>query len=202
METVEIWKPLTWIHPRYQVSSLGRVRSLDYRNTGEVKLLKPTTSKKGYAVVKMRNKRKQHSCFVHRLVALAFLENWMGYEQVNHKNFIKDDNRVDNLEWVTGEQNIAHAVLNGRGGANTGAPKAVKVKKERPPKKEKARKPRDPNANRGERNPRAKLTEAQVFIIKVTYDPRVMTQRKWAEYHGLKYKHFQKIINGELWKHV
>lgn len=92
---------------QYAVTADGRVWSY-HRNI----FLTHWNEKKGYKRVGLRNKYKQseRKCFlVHRLVAEAFLPNLFDKAEVNHKNSIRDDNRVENLEWATRSENNAHA---------------------------------------------------------------------------------------------
>jgi hypothetical protein len=96
----------------YEVSNLGRVRSLDYvyESTGTIipgRILSDYR-KSGYAIIKIYGISKR----VHRLVAEAFLPKLDGCEIVNHLNGVKDDNRVENLEWTTHEGNLRHGALN------------------------------------------------------------------------------------------
>lgn len=67
----------------------------------------------GYLCVSLSNKGASKSVNVHRVIATAFLQNYEGKPQVNHKNGIKTDNRVENLEWVTQSENAIHAIKNG-----------------------------------------------------------------------------------------
>lgn len=115
----------------YQVSNLGRVRSFSVMKRG--KLMKKCYSHRGYVRITLHNgtRASSKSCFVHRLVATAFIPTIEGKPFINHKNLIKDDNRADNLEWVTQKENDAHSRFNGatppapRGAAN-GMARSVK----------------------------------------------------------------------------
>lgn len=102
---MEIWKDIIGYEGRYQVSNLGRVKSLNYNNTNKEKILKPKKESNGYLRVNLskNGKAKMHS--VHRLVAIAYIPNPENKETVNHKNENKEDNRVENLEWMTSYEN-------------------------------------------------------------------------------------------------
>lgn len=97
----EIWKGVSGYEERYQVSNLGNVRSLNYRNTGKIKNLVPKMNNCGRLWVDLLGK----PFLVHRLVAMAFIPNNDGYPEVNHKDENPQNNNVDNLEWCTGEYN-------------------------------------------------------------------------------------------------
>lgn len=108
----EIWKDITGYEGLYQVSNLGRVKSLNYRHTKEEKLLQLTLNKKGYLTVTLC-KDKSKTVQVHRLVASVFIPNVNNKPCINHLNGQKDDNRVENLEWCTHKENNIHAWENG-----------------------------------------------------------------------------------------
>lgn len=113
----ERWAPISTWEGRYEISSTGRVRSFAKR-LGKIELvheLKPKIDRDGYQVVCLRSRpdNRCESLSVHRLAASAFLENPNHKRQVNHKNGIKTDNRVENLEWVTNQENIVHAFQTG-----------------------------------------------------------------------------------------
>lgn len=113
----EIWKPVNLedFKHLYEVSSLGRVRSIEhyanYRLEGfkmkiKGRILKPKISNKGYLEVILSDGPKKKYCRVHQLVAKAFLPNPNNYDTINHINEVKTDNRVENLEWCTCKYNV------------------------------------------------------------------------------------------------
>lgn len=104
---MEVWKDIEGYEGHYQVSNLGRVKSLKF---GKQLIMKGGFTSNGYPCVTLLANNKQLSKNIHRLVAESFLENRNSYKCVNHKNGIKSDNRVENLEWCTHKQNSKHAV--------------------------------------------------------------------------------------------
>lgn len=104
----EIWKVIDEC-PRYSVSNLGRVIN---NETNTIKKL--SNDKDGYKIVLLYHHGKSINRRVHRLVAKAFLPNPLLKPEVNHKNCNKLDNTIWNLEWVTGAENIAHAMEHGK----------------------------------------------------------------------------------------
>ena len=113
----EVWKDVCGYSGFYQVSNLGRVRSVTRTGTNgriyDGKILSDCDNGYGYRVVylKVNGKRTTHS--VHRLVANAFLDNSDNKETVNHINGDKTDNCVTNLEWATYSENIYHSYQTG-----------------------------------------------------------------------------------------
>ena len=109
----EIWKPIEGFEGRYEVSNLGRVRSLDRIikrdnghgvNDARVKgriLSQKLNHKGGYCVVNINDNGRELTKYVHRLVAQAFIPNPDGLPEVNHKDEDKQNNCVSNLEWCT-----------------------------------------------------------------------------------------------------
>lgn len=121
---MEIWKDVVGYETLYQVSNLGRVKSLDmklpYKRHSKTtfrirkgKILSTVKMRNGYLRVEMSNNAKHKLNLVHRLVAQAFIPNPNNYEQVNHIDGNKENNNVNNLEWCSCKNNMEHAWQNG-----------------------------------------------------------------------------------------
>ncbi len=106
----EEWKNVEGCDGRYLISNLGNVASVSERYKGvSPRELKPRIDRRGYLVVSLRNRGRNETRSVHRLVAEQFIPNTDDKPQVNHINGIKTDNRASNLEWVTNGENAVHA---------------------------------------------------------------------------------------------
>lgn len=105
----EIWKDIKGFEGLYQVSNLGRIRSTHEvtkkRRNQESTILKNIISPKGYCWCNLSNGEYRRQFRVHRLVADAFLPNPNNLPHINHKNEVKTDNRVENLEWCDSAYN-------------------------------------------------------------------------------------------------
>jgi hypothetical protein len=113
----EIWKDVVGYEELYQVSNLGRIKSFEkmvHHFKGGLRKLKEKIRKlandsDGYLVVDLYKNGNGKSYKVHRLVVISFLENIENKKAVNHKNGIKNDNTLENLEWCTNSENEIHA---------------------------------------------------------------------------------------------
>lgn len=146
---LEKWKDIKGYESVYQISNFGRVKRLEKRikkighhNQKVVlwkgRVLKRLLNPNGYFGVDLSLNGKIHRYLVHRLVLQAFLKNPKNKPYINHKNLIKTDNNLTNLEWVTPAENDAHAI---RMGVKSGFLK-------------------------GEKHLLVKLTEKQVLLIR------------------------------------
>ena len=110
---MEVWKDVIGYEGLYEVSNLGRIKSLPRRLRGNngfrysrEKILKEVPHTSGYVSVVLCKNGIHKTTLVHRIVAEAFLENKENLLEVNHKNENKKDNRVENLEWCTRSYNV------------------------------------------------------------------------------------------------
>lgn len=95
--------------PLYYITTTGDVFSRNFHNTGRIRKLKKRLSCYGYYDVALYKEKKATHKLVHRLVAEAFIPNPENKPEVNHKNGIKTDNTVNNLEWCSTQENIRHS---------------------------------------------------------------------------------------------
>lgn len=109
----ELFKEIEGYDGRYLIGSKGTVISMEFRNNIASKprtmVMNPTDNGNGYQIVFLGNNGKRERHYVHRLVAKAFLPKADGKDVVNHKDWNKRNNAVENLEWCTQKENIKHS---------------------------------------------------------------------------------------------
>lgn len=180
----EIWKDIDGYDGVYKISSIGRIVRADRIRTRITKLGKTSYIKEpskimkkcldvdGYSVTRITKDGQRKFFKVHRLVAMAFIPNPENKSEVNRINFIKDDNRVENLEWVTPKENVNHMVSNGRN-----------------------------NVSHGESHYASKFKESDIIEIREMYANGVV-QRRLSEKYNCCPRTICSIVHGETWKCV
>lgn len=111
MKIKEIWKDIVDYEGLYQVSNLGRVKSIKF---SKEKILKPVPTHNGYYIVGLSKNGNKKRFRVHRLVAQAFIGKISKGYCVNHINEVKTDNRLENLEIITFKENVNYGTANAR----------------------------------------------------------------------------------------
>lgn len=122
----EIWRDIEGYENLYQISNLGRVKSLGNDKTRKEKILKVCRHTFGYLLVGLFKDGNQKSYYIHRLVACAFLPNPDNLSEINHKDEDKTNNRVENLEWCNRKYNMNYGTRTERQLENTNNPKRRK----------------------------------------------------------------------------
>jgi predicted XRE-type DNA-binding protein len=172
----EIWRDIEGYEGLYQVSNLGRVKSLDryrYDNGQFTKggVLRYSLNHGGYAGVNLCKNGKRIRHTIHKLVATTFIRPSKKGEQINHKNGNKLKNEADNLEWVTSKENHKHRVnVLGKG--------------------------------RGESNGESVLTAEEVKEIKYLLDEGSLYQRQIADIYGVHRSTITCINRGKNWGYL
>lgn len=173
----EVWRAVPGYEGKYEVSSRGRLRALARKADGRDWLvpardLKLTQHKHGYLHCGLSKNGYQQYHLVHRLVAAAFLSPTPNSTEVNHKDGDKKNNRLDNLEWVTGSENQKHSYKLG------------------------LRKPM-----RGSLHKRAILTEEQVRWIHA-WSREGFSQSTIGAAFEIGQSHVSGIVRGKYWPHM
>jgi len=169
----EEWSPVIGYADLYAVSNLGRIkRTADGVRTFRGRLLKPFITKSGYVHVCFKVDGRVKCFMRHRLVAAAFIGPRPDGMQVNHKNGVKDDNRVENLEYLTPSQNVKHSFRIG-----------IKT-------------------TLGENNPRHILTECDVRKIRALLRDEVMTLKEIGDMFGVSKSAIANIKYGHSWSNI
>ena len=172
----EQWRPVVGCEGWYEVSDLGQVKRVKGgMGTTFGHVLVPSSDRKGYSSVCLRHpgrRSKQRTLKVHRLVLAAFVGPCPAGLQVNHKNGVKTDNRLSNLEYVTPKENTHHActVLG--------------------------------HDRRGENHSHAKLTDDAVRGIRRRYKAGGVTLKQLATKYGVDRSAIWRVTACRNWRHL
>lgn len=117
---IEVWKDVIGLEGIFQVSNMGRIRSLDKyakvcgggKRLVKGRILKPTKLKNGYYEAQFHHKGERIIYLLHRLVAIHFIDNPLNLPEVNHKDENPQNNNVENLEWCTSKYNANYGTRN------------------------------------------------------------------------------------------
>lgn len=173
----EVWKDIHNYEGCYQISSFGRVKSLDRTNSRGRKLnkrlMRSSLDSYGYRHINLYKNGTIQNFTIHRLVARTFIENLENKEQINHKDGDKQNNNVVNLEWATSSENIRHSF-------------------------DKLNRPR----LRGVSNAASKLTEARVKEIKRLLTLGNLTQKEIGAMFGVTHSNISAIKLNKSWEYI
>ena len=164
----EIWKDIPGYEAYYEVSNTGLIRRKAY-------IMKCNLSNDGYPTITLCGGGKQLSKTIHRIVAEVFLENPENKPQVNHKDGVKVNTMVSNLEWVTVSENANHALSLGL---------------------------KDKTWQDGERNINSKLTKEQVLDIREKCKIMKISKVHKNFYPEMSYNTIYGIKTKKLWKTI
>jgi hypothetical protein len=174
---MEIWKEIKDYEGLYDISNLGRVKSLaKYVNNSKGTLnynkerILCNVKKNGYYKIKLCKEGKIKTLLVHRLIAIAFIPNLENKPFINHINGIRDDNRIKNLEWCTPKENSTHAVRIGL------------------------------SDYKGEKNHKSKLTEDNILEIRKI--GKTKYYKDIAIDFNISPSTVGSILNNKTWKHI
>jgi hypothetical protein len=169
----ERWLPVADTSQRYFISTMGRLLTTGWKGGNQTRIMKPALDARGYLRTMIKKDcGKTGTIKMHRLVAQAYLPNPNNLAEVNHKDGVKTNNAVENLEWMSHLQNVLHSFTIGV------------------------------QSNKGSKNPIAKLTEDQVREIRATYVRKKGNRKIFAERYGVAEGTIKGVVLGKSWTHV
>lgn len=164
----EIFKDIKGYENLYKISNLGRVKSLH----NESERFLSAHKKNGYPFIALCKNGKAKGQYLHRILAIHFIDNVENKSTVNHKNGIKSDFRLSNLEWMTQSENNQHAYDTG-----------LKIK----------------IGQKCEESPSAKVTLKDVLVIRYLYPTGNYTLKKLGDLFNVTGDCIWRIVNNKTW---
>lgn len=171
---MEIWKKAIG-YSSYEVSNLGRIKTFNWKNTGREAIMKPALDGSGYLRTVMKDDNGESKTIkVHRVIlnTFNFNDNYKNLE-VNHKDGNKSNNNIDNLEWVTRQQNIQHCIDNNL-----------------------------QYVLKGEEIGNSILKEKDVIYIRQNFKPRKVTRKYLANKFNVTEATIKDVLSYRTWKHL
>lgn len=169
LEIVEEFRPVVGYEGHYEVSNFGKIISLKDNKRLE---RKPSLVGKGYLSLTVSKDGISKQFRVHRLVAIAFIPNPNNLPEVNHKNRIKTDNHINNLEWCTSKENTLHWVRSGA------------------------------NFSKGSEHHKTNLTDEIVLNIRHDFDNLNFNYTQLSKKYHVGLFAIRLIISNKSWKHL
>lgn len=171
----EIWKDVVGFERYYQCSNMGRIKALP-RKTRTWEIHKESITiggtTRGYRKFPAHKENKKYNLLAHRVIAEAFISNPNNYPYINHINAIRNDNRIENLEWCTHSMNIKHAYKLGN------------------------------KNQKGEKNNSAKINQEIANNIRIYYEQnKHLSQREIGLVFNLSRENIKDIINYKTWNY-
>ena len=189
----ELWKDIPNYEGLYMASNLGRIKSLDRKRKNKKKgyttitlygrLLKSAIDRDGYLNVVLCNDNGHKTYKVHQLIAITFIDNINRYPEVHHKNNIRNDNRLNNLEWTTNKINQFY-------------------KCKTYPKLKTKRKTDRRSSLVCSISKASKINVEKAKEIRILYDTQKYTHQQLADKFNVTCSHITNIINYKSWKYV
>ena len=166
-----IWKDVEGFEGLYRVSSEGVLISTP-RQGAKGGVVKGYPTRQGYMEYCLHKNNKVKRVCVHRVLAKHFIQNPENKPFVNHIDGNKSNNNIENLEWVTRQENVEHAVRTGL------------------------------LNNKGENHPQSKITDQEVLEIRDLYKNKIYNQREIGEIYGVHPSYVSSIVRNEYRKAV
>jgi len=169
---IEEWKYIKG-YEDYQISNMGRVRSLPKKYRKTLKIIKPMINDKGYHRTTLWKQGKYRRFLIQRLVAISFIKNRHNKPIVNHKDNNPSNNKISNLEWATQSENMLHAF-----------------------------KTKSKIMTKGEDCSWSKLTNKNVLEIRRLYNNSKKNMRELSELFNIHKTTVWEIIHRKIWSHI
>lgn len=168
----EQWKHVVGYEGFYEISNIGRVKRLPRLSHQIATIVNPILTPYGYFICSLGKNKKHRNYFIHRLVAIAFIENPRNCSDVNHLDGDRKNYKLENLEWCTRGENHKHAFRTGLRHQN------------------------------GDKNQSRKLNSRHVKEIVSRYTPNVYTREMICQDYHIDISTVRDILNGESWSTV